>query len=139
MTVWGRELTDEVSGCLGLLATTTLRGQLGIGKLCSSPCIHAAARTWISLGAQMGGLLDALDREGDDGGDTRTAGLGLRHRSSSTGSYRSWIGSGDTTASEQKGLVRHTSIGMTTSYVGTEVESMRPHVNAVAARLMPKR
>jgi integrase len=63
--------------------------------------------------------------------------LGLPHIGYHTfrHSYRSWIGSGDATLSEQKDLMRHSSIDMTMSYGGTPVEEMRPLVNAVAARL----
>jgi len=50
-------------------------------------------------------------------------------------SYRSWIGSGDAKLSEQKDMMRHSSLPMTMAYGGTQVENMRPHVDAVAARL----
>jgi integrase len=53
-------------------------------------------------------------------------------------SYRSWIGSGDATVSEQKDMMRHSSIEQTMAYGGTQVEKMRPHVNAVAKKLRSK-
>jgi len=55
----------------------------------------------------------------------------LRH------SYRSWLGSGDAKLSEQKDLMRHAAISTTMSYGGTKVETMRPHVDAIAAKLRP--
>jgi len=63
--------------------------------------------------------------------------LGLPHIGFHTfrHSYRSWLGGGDATLSEQKDLMRHSSIGVTMSYGGTPVEEMRPLVNAVAAKL----
>jgi len=53
----------------------------------------------------------------------------LRH------SYRSWLGSGDAKVSEQKDLMRHSSINMTMKYGGTKVETMRPHVDAIGDKL----
>jgi integrase len=51
-------------------------------------------------------------------------------------SYRSWIGSGKATMSEQKDMMRHESIKTTIdTYGGTSVDDMRPHVDAVAAKL----
>lgn len=50
-------------------------------------------------------------------------------------SYRAWLGGGDATLSQQKDLMRHSSIGVTMRYGGTPVEEMRPLVNAVAAKL----
>jgi integrase len=57
---------------------------------------------------------------------------GLRH------SYRSWLSSGEATLSEQKDMMRHSSLPMTMSYGGTQVEQMRPHVDAVAMNLTKK-
>ena len=63
--------------------------------------------------------------------------LGLPHIGFHTfrHSYRSWIGAGAATLSEQKDLMRHSSIGVTMRYGGTPVEQMRPLVDAVAAKL----
>jgi integrase len=67
--------------------------------------------------------------------------LGLPHIGFHTfrHSYRSWIGAGDATLSEQKDLMRHSSIGVTMSYGGTPVEDMRPLVDAVAKMLRPSK
>jgi integrase len=51
----------------------------------------------------------------------------LRH------TYRSWLGSGDAKVSEQKDLMRHSSIKQTMAYGGTKVDEMRPHVDAIGA------
>jgi len=57
----------------------------------------------------------------------------LRH------SYRSWLGSGKATLSEQKDLMGHSAIATTMNvYGGTKIEQMRPHVDAVADLLQPK-
>ena len=66
--------------------------------------------------------------------------LGLPHIGFHTfrHSYRAWLGGGDATLSEQKDLMRQSSIGMTLAYGGTPVEQMRPLINAVAARLRRK-
>lgn len=63
--------------------------------------------------------------------------LGLPHIGYHTfrHSFRSWLGSGSSTLSEQKDLMRQSSVAMTMSYGGTQVETMRPHLDAVAARL----
>jgi integrase len=53
-------------------------------------------------------------------------------------SYRSWVGGGAATMSQQKDLMRHADIGTTAGYGGTPVEEMRPLVKAVAAKLRPK-
>jgi integrase len=50
-------------------------------------------------------------------------------------SYRTWIGSGKATVSEQMGMMRHSSPAQTLAYGGTPMEEMRPLVGAVAARL----
>jgi integrase len=66
--------------------------------------------------------------------------LGLPHLGYHTlrHSYRSWIGSGGATPSEQKDMMRHSSLLQTMAYGGTQVETMRPHVDAVAAKLKLK-
>jgi integrase len=57
----------------------------------------------------------------------------LRH------SYRSWLGSGRATLSEQKDLMGHSSIATTMNvYGGTKIETMRPHIDAVAKLLQVK-
>ena len=63
--------------------------------------------------------------------------LGLPHIGFHTfrHSYRAWLGGGEATLSEQKDLMRQSSIGMTLQYGGTLLEQMRPLVNAVAAKL----
>jgi integrase len=57
----------------------------------------------------------------------------LRH------SYRSWIGAGAATLSEQKDLMGHSSISTTLNvYGGTSLTQMRPLVETVADLLQPK-
>jgi integrase len=53
-------------------------------------------------------------------------------------SYRSWIGGGKASMSQQNDLMRHADIGTPAGYGGTPVEEMRPLVKAVAAKLRPK-
>ena len=53
-------------------------------------------------------------------------------------SYRSWIGGGKATMSQQKDMMRHADIATTAAYGGTPVEEMRPLVDAVAKKLRPK-
>jgi len=50
-------------------------------------------------------------------------------------SYRSWIGGGKATMSQQKDMMRHADIATTAGYGGTPVEEMRPLVDAVAKKL----
>jgi integrase len=66
--------------------------------------------------------------------------LGLPHIGYHTfrHSFRSWLGSGDAKLSEQKDMMRQSSVAMTLSYGGTQVETMRPHVDAIAAKLKPQ-
>ena len=54
-------------------------------------------------------------------------------------SYRSWIGGGKATMSQQKDMMRHADIATTAGYGGTPVEEMRPLVDEVAKKLRPKR
>jgi len=63
--------------------------------------------------------------------------LGLPHIGYHTfrHSFRSWLGSGDAKLSEQKDMMRQSSVAMTMTYGGTQVETMRPHVAKVAALL----
>ena len=56
----------------------------------------------------------------------------LRH------SYRSWISGGAATLAQQKDMMRHSDISTTDIYGGTPVEEMRPLVEAVSAKLIPK-
>lgn len=50
-------------------------------------------------------------------------------------SFRSWLGSGASTLSEQKDMMRQSSVAMTLSYGGTLIETMRPHIDALAEQL----
>jgi integrase len=63
--------------------------------------------------------------------------LGLPHIGYHTfrHSFRSWLGSGDSTLSEQRDMMRHSSVAMTLHYGGTQTETMRPHLDALAAQL----
>jgi integrase len=53
----------------------------------------------------------------------------LRH------SYRSWIAVGDATLSQQKDMMRHSAVSTTDIYGGSQIEEMRPLVEAVSAKL----
>src|ERR1035437_1097198 len=57
----------------------------------------------------------------------------LRH------SYRSWLSGGAATMTEQKDLMRHSSIPTTDLYGGTPIEKIRPLVEAVSAELKLRR
>ena len=52
--------------------------------------------------------------------------------------YRSWLGAGAATMSQQKDLLRHADYATTANYGGTPVEEMRPLVEAVSSRLKLK-
>ena len=52
--------------------------------------------------------------------------------------YRSWLGAGTATTSQQKDLMRHAALPTTMEYGGTPVEEMRPLVEAVSSRLKLK-